>query len=226
MLARIDSMAATDVLLLGEQHDASEHQELHRQIVQALAARGRLAAVAMEMAEQGNSTAGLPRDASEEAVQSALRWGEAGWPWQPYRPVVMAAVAAGVPVVGANLPRTQMRTVMSDTTLDAVLPEPALKAQQNAIRIGHCELLPETQIQPMTRVQIARDRAMAQTLARVAVPGKTVVLVAGVGHVDPRLGVPQHMTTAALRVESAAHPPQPSRKDYCEDMRRSMKQKR
>ena len=41
--------------------------------------------------------------------------------------------------------------------------------------------------------QIARDRAMAQTLQQAARPGKTVVLLAGSGHVDPRLGVPRHL---------------------------------
>jgi uncharacterized iron-regulated protein len=224
LIARIDSLPASDVLLLGEQHDTPQHQDLHRQVVELLAARGRLAAVAVEMAEQGTSTAGLPRDASEEAVQSALRWGDAGWPWQPYRPAVMAAVAAGVPVMGANLPRAQLRTAMADVALDALLPAAALKAQQDAIRVGHCQLLPEGQIQPMTRVQIARDRAMAQTLAKAAVPGKTVVLLAGVGHVNSTLGVPLHMPNA-VSVQSAPHPPKPSDKDYCGEMSRAFKRK-
>jgi uncharacterized iron-regulated protein len=224
LIARIDSLPASDVLLLGEQHDTPQHQDLHRQVVELLAARGRLAAVAVEMAEQGTSTAGLPRDASEEAVQSALRWGDAGWPWQPYRPAVMAAVAAGVPVMGANLPRAQLRTAMADVALDALLPAAALKAQQDAIRVGHCQLLPEGQIQPMTRVQIARDRAMAQTLAKAAVPGKAVVLLAGVGHVNSTLGVPLHMPNA-VSVQSAPHPPKPSDKDYCGEMSRAFKRK-
>ena len=43
---------APDVLLLGEQHDAPEHQQLHQQFVQRLATQGNLAALALEMAEQ------------------------------------------------------------------------------------------------------------------------------------------------------------------------------
>ena len=69
----------------------------------------------------------------------------------------------------------------------------ALKAQQQLIRIGHCDLLPESQITPMTRIQIARDRAMAQTIEDLALPGKVVVLLAGNGHVNRQLGVPQHL---------------------------------
>ncbi len=210
-----------DILLLGEQHDAPAHQQAHREAIQALAAQGRLAVVALEMAELGTSTAGLARGASEADVRAALRWDDAAWPWSAYGPAVMAAAAAGVPVAGANLPRPGMRAAMADTALDGFLPGPALKAQQQAIRLGHCGLLPETQIAPMTRIQIARDRAMAETLARSAVAGKTVVLLAGAGHVDPAIGVPQHLPQW-LRVESRAHAPEPPKKDYCEEMRRQM----
>src|SRR5688572_4452129 len=184
---------APDVLLLGEQHDALEHQELHLRIVQRLATRGELAALALEMAEQGVSTAGLPRDAPDATVRAALRWDEQAWPWPAYGPAVMAAIGAGVPVIGANLPRSSLRAAMADASLDRLLTEPALKAQQEAVRVGHCGLLPETRIGPMTRVQIARDRAMAQTLAQAAVAGKTAVLLAGAVHVDPALGVPRYL---------------------------------
>ena len=211
-----------DVLLLGEQHDAPSHQETHRQVVQALAADGRLATLALEMAEQGVSTAGLSRDASEAAIRSALRWDESGWPWAPYRPAVMAAVAAGVPVVGANLLRGLLRAAMTDVSLDTTLPGPAVEAQQQAVRVGHCGLLPESQIAPMTRVQIARDRAMAGTIAGQVVPGKTVLLIAGVGHVDPDGGVPRHLP-AGLASKSVMLPaPLVQKRDYCEDMRRHL----
>ena len=201
--ARIDSLQAADVVLLGEQHDAPEHQRIHHQVVQALAARGKLAALALEMAPQGGMTIGLPRDAGEPAVRAALRWEDAAWPWAAYAPAVMAAVRAGVPVVGANLPRAAMRAAMADEALDAALTAAALKAQQQAMRNGHCGMLPESQIGPMARIQIARDRAMAVTIAEALTPGKTVVLLAGAAHVDRALGVPQHLP-ARLKVVSVA----------------------
>ncbi|WP_295953009.1 ChaN family lipoprotein [Rhodoferax sp.] len=187
------ALLPADAILLGEQHDAPDHQRIHSEAVQALAAQGQLAALVLEMAEQGHSTTGLPRGASAAEVQAALAWNDAGWPWAAYGPAVMAAVQAGVPVLGANLPRTQMRDAMANTRLDGALPGPALKAQQQAIRLGHCGLLPESQIGPMTRIQIARDQAMAQTLQAAAVPGKTVLLLAGAGHVDGSLGIPQYL---------------------------------
>lgn len=210
-----------DALLIGEQHDARAHPGLHERWVSTLARRGRLAAVALEMAERGTSTAGLPAGASEDQVRGVLHWDQEGWPWPRYRPAVMAAVRAGVPVLGANLPRAQMREAMRDPALDRLLPGPALKAQQQAVRLGHCEMLPETQVRPMTRVQIARDRAMAETIAGAVVPGKTVVLLAGAGHVAPDVGVPRHLP-AGITVRSIALEPEVTGKDYCEELRRQM----
>ena len=191
--ARLAALLPADALLLGEQHDAPEHQRLQRQTVDWLAARGELAALALEMAEQGRSTAALPRDASAAQVRQALAWQDAGWPWKSYGPVVMAAVRAGVPVLGANLPRARQRAAMADATLEQRLPPAALAEQQRRIRDGHCGLLPEAQIAPMTRVQIARDIAMADTVRAARQAGRTVLLVAGNGHVHRALGVPLHL---------------------------------
>ena len=147
----------TPLLLVGEQHDAPEHQQLQRELVQALAARGELAAVVMEMAEAGRDTRALPRDASEDAVREALAWNQGvNWPWPSYGPVVMAAVRAGVPVLGGNLPRARMRDAMADTALDQSVSAAALQGQRAAVREGHCELLPENQIAPMTRTGASR----------------------------------------------------------------------
>lgn len=182
-----------DAILLGEQHDAPQHQHIEAELVQWLAQRGQLAALVLEMAEAGRSTAGLPAPPGETQVRTALAWRDDAWPWAQYGPVVMAAVAAGVPVLGANLPLAEMRPAMQNQLLDSALPGPALKAQQQAIRLGHCSLLPESQIAPMTRIQIARDQRMAQVLQSAAVPGKVALLVAGSGHVDRQLGIPQHL---------------------------------
>jgi uncharacterized iron-regulated protein len=90
----------------------------------------------------------------------------------------------------------------------------------------------------MTRIQIARDRAMAQTLIQARQPGKTVLLISGAGHNARVLGVPQHLPldfkVRSLRL--AAGEPQPSAgkaaaydavwltpalppKDYCAEFR-------
>lgn len=218
---RIGELAAADVVLLGERHDDPAHHEKHREVVEALAARGRLGGVALEMAEQGTTTAGLPRTADEATVRQALQWKDEAWPWAAYGPAVMAAVRAGAPVLGANLPRARMRDAMQDAALDTALDPTALAAQQEAVRTGHCGLMPERQIAPMARVQVARDRAMAETIARVAVPSRTVVLLTGAGHADPKLGVPRHLpATLSVRpvvLPSSGRAPQ---RDHCADLRK------
>ncbi len=190
---RLAALLPADVILLGEQHDAHEHQRIQQQVVESLAARGLLAAVALEMAERGSSTAGLARDATPDQVQAALRWNDAAWPWAAYGPAVMATVRAGVPVLGANLPRNQTSDAINNSALDAHLSASWLEQQRNSIREGHCGLLPESQIVPMTRIQIARDVAMAETIVAARQPGKTVLLIAGAVHVLRERGVPTHL---------------------------------
>jgi uncharacterized iron-regulated protein len=194
--ARLASLLPADALLLGEQHDAPEHQQLQRQVVQWLADRGQLAAVVLEMAEAGHGTAGLPPDARARQVRAALAWDDARWPWRTYGPVIMAAVAAGAPVLGANLSLAQMREAMRQSALDDRLPAELLAVQRQRIRDSHCGLLPEPRIDPMTRVQIARDIAMADAVARAAqqaAPGRVVLLITGNGHVHRALGVPRFL---------------------------------
>jgi uncharacterized iron-regulated protein len=240
--ALLDRVMPTPVLMLGEQHDAPEHQLLQRDVVQALAARGQLGALVMEMAEQGRQTTGLPTDASEARVRETLAWtDESGWPWPVYGPVVMAAVRAGAPVLGGNLPRSQMRAAMGNAALEGRVSSAVLQEQREGIRSGHCDLLPESQIAPMTRIQLARDAALAQTtVAAVEKAGesKTVVLVAGNGHVRRDLGVPLYLPkTLVHRVVMAQAgdpksatpsdavwftPPQPPR-DHCAELRQQFK---
>jgi uncharacterized iron-regulated protein len=247
---RADALLPADVLLLGEQHDAAEHQDIHRQVIEHLAVRGQLAAVVLEMAEAGSSTATLKSNSTQLQVQAALNWNNKSWPWVAYWPAVMAAVKAGVPVLGGNLPAIQMREAMADMQMDQRLPGPALKAQQQLIRQGHCGLLPETQITPMTRIQIARDVSIARTVAGAALPGKTVVVLAGSGHVNRTLGVPQHlppgMKTKAVQLRAGPAPaetdarqqaetraaydavwstPALPEQDYCEGLQEKLKSK-
>ncbi len=218
-----------DILLLGEQHDAAEHQRLHAHTVTALANAGRLAALAIEMADAGADTRTLGPQADEAAVRAALRWNEQAWPWAPYAPAIMAAVRAGVPVLGANLPRAQMREVMRDDTLDRALTPDAMARQREAVRDGHCGLMPEAQLGPMARIQVARDRTMAKTIAQAAMTagpqrpgsGSTVVLLAGHAHVDAELGVPRHLP-ADLGWSAIIWPAQPPGQDYCEALRQQM----
>ena len=213
------SPALPEILLLGEQHDAPAHQQWEHDTVLALARQGKLAAVVLEMADAGHNTRTLQANPTESDVQAALQWNTAGWPWARYAPVVMAAVQADVPVYGGNLPRSAMRGAMQQTQWDIHLPAAAWERQRNAIRTGHCELLPESQITPMARIQLAKDERMAHTAKALIAPGQTVLLIAGRGHVLRSVGiptwVPPHVPVGvAVAQAEGAEPTLPSDRDW------------
>lgn len=229
-----------EVLLLGEQHDAPEHQAWERDTVRTLAQQQRLAAVVLEMAHSGHSTRTLAPTASEAQVQEALGWQSAGWDWAPYAPVVMAAVRAGVPVHGGNLRRNHMAAVMQQAHWDQHLPPTAWERQRDAIRSGHCDLLPASQITPMARIQLAKDASIAAVAQAQMQSGKTVLVIAGSGHVLRSMGIPTwlpaHVTSGVAVAQAAGaestrtsdrdwlvHTPAMDTSDHCAALRAQWK---
>lgn len=193
--AQIQTLPQSAVVLLGEQHDASEHQALAGLSIDVLVAAQRLSALVLEMVDAGLSTEGLPVQTTEALVRERLQWNDAGWPWLRYGPVVMQAVRAGVPVVGGNLPRTAMGAVMRDAHYDDKVPAAILAGHRQRMREGHCGLLPESQVPAMARIQIARDALMAQTASKWVRKGQTVLLLAGAEHVKKDRGIPLFMAS-------------------------------
>ena len=158
---QLERLLPAQALLIGEQHDAPDHQRLQRQVIDWLAARGQLAAVALEMAEQGHDTRRLPRSASEAAVQQALSWNDRAWPWANYGPAIMAAVRAGVPVEGANLPRARMKEAMARLAEQAPSSQTVILITGNGHThraLGVPRFLPQ---HLLTRVLSARARSAA-----------------------------------------------------------------
>lgn len=182
------------LLIFGEQHDQPDQQRQVADAVRQLAERGQLAAVVLEMADRGRDTRHLARDADEAQARDALGW--SGWPWTAYAAVVMNAVHAGVPVFGGNAPKALNRSAMADSALDARVPAAAREQIAQAIRVGHCGLLPASQEAGMVRIQIARDRSLAATLdsaLAAARPGQQVLLLTGAQHASRDRGVPLHL---------------------------------
>jgi uncharacterized iron-regulated protein len=206
------------IMLLGEQHDAPEHHLIEREVVASLTRQGRLHALALEMADAGRSTADLPPDSSEALVRVALDWNDNAWAWANYGPTIMLAVAESVPVFGANLPRSEHRNAIKNEALDVSVPAHTKEKLDHLMVQGHCGLLKAPNIRPMTRIQIARDQSMAQSLARAISTGApaasteqavkpvsqmrhskpVVLLIAGQQHANRALGVPLHLPVWAV----------------------------
>jgi uncharacterized iron-regulated protein len=212
MDALVERLTSARFVLLGERHDNADHHAFQAWIVRGLIAAGRRPAVAFEMldAEQAPALARhlarAPRDAA--GLGDAVGWAASGWPpWPDYQPIAEAALAAGVPIVAANLPPGVARAVARG---DLAALDPSLvrthgldrraapetqAAMEREMRDSHCDSLPASVLPAMVTAQRARDAQMAERL--IAAQQDGAVLVAGAGHVRTDRGVPAYLAARA-----------------------------
>jgi uncharacterized iron-regulated protein len=186
--AFLDEIAKRKIILLGERHGFLPHQKRHAFILQALADRSRYPALVMEMINgQQAEIVNTYRSRSPEnvsALGAELRWWETGWPaWSFYEPVFEAAFVAKLPIFGGEAP---------ESTTSADHPPEIEMLWRNALDRAHCGLASIERLTEITRRQVARDRHMADQLAKAtnANPQQGAVLIAGSAHVRRDRGVP------------------------------------
>lgn len=207
--ALVAGLAHARFVLLGEMHDDAEEHRGQAWIIERLFAAGRRPAVAFEMLKPEDAAliarqvAQAPRDAA--ALAAAVDWPHSGWPdFALYRPIVQAALDAGVPIVPANVPGATLRAVRREGLvalapavaarqgLDRPLPPEQARAAAEEIRTSHCGRLPDAMVPGMAAAQRARDAAMAEAMIGAATADGTV-LIAGRGHVRTDRGVPFYL---------------------------------
>jgi uncharacterized iron-regulated protein len=220
--ALASAAAGADLVLLGETHDNADHHLLQAWLLGAIAAAGRRPAVAFEMLgthQQPELDAALARaPVTSDGVSAAVDWAESGWPaFDHYRPVFDAALAAGLPLLAANLPRDMAREVVrtgrealpealrARLERDEPFPEAEAAEMRKEMADSHCGHLPESLLDPMVLAQRARDAQMAERI-EAAAASRGAVLVAGSGHTRRDRGVPRHVFRDApsLSVASVA----------------------
>ena len=198
------AVSAARFALLGERHDHAEHHQFQAWLLRRMVDAGRRPAVAFEMLDTTQAPAlarhlaAAPRDAA--GLGEAVGWRAAGWPpWRLYQPIAETALAAGLPIVAANLPTTAARAVARGdlSALDAALvhrhaldrPAADQASLEEDIRTAHCGALPDALIPGMATAQRARDAEMAERL--VAGQRDGAVLITGAGHARADRGVPR-----------------------------------
>jgi uncharacterized iron-regulated protein len=197
-------LAGARYVLLGERHDNPHHHALQAALVRALAAAGRKPVVAMEMLDleqQPQVDAALvqaPQD--PDAFARAVEWESRGWDWALYRPVVAAALEAGLPLVAVNLSRTEAQRLARGGAaslrpeerarlgLDVPLPEAEAAELRAELQASHCGQLPENALEGMMLAQRARDAVMARRLVETD-RGDGAILITGAGHARKDRGV-------------------------------------
>jgi uncharacterized iron-regulated protein len=203
-----DRLRGDAIVLLGEVHDNPVQHGLRLEVLRRAFEAGWRPAIAMEQLDRERQVdielarKERPLDANYLIEKAATEHGKSinGWNWDYYRPYVALALQYDVPLLSANLSRSDAQkiielgysAVFDDSMehrlgLDRQLPSLQL-AHENEIDVGHCHALPKELLPAMARAQLARDAVMAGVLREHAARG--VVLLAGDGHVRRDIGVP------------------------------------
>jgi uncharacterized iron-regulated protein len=193
-------------------HDNAAQHALRVAALRQLIERGARPAIAFEQFDRERQSdidrarRERPRDVDYLIAEAK---GSNDWDWKSYRPFVALALEFDLPVVAANLARADAMQVairgwsavfdaktVQELRLDA-LPSAFRHKQEEAIALGHCNLLPAKMLALRANAQIARDVVMAQSIQPYLDRG--VVLLAGNGHVRRDIGVPFWLSHKAAR---------------------------
>lgn len=196
--------------LLGEVHDNPQHHALRARLLSGVARTGREPAVVLEQFDLGYDPALVKAQAAgvdAEGLAGAGELDRRAWAWPLHKPIIEAALAAGLPIHAGNAPRDAFDALIRRDDRSAIAPsllarlsasrwtEQQARALREDIIEGHCRKLPETLVPRMAVAQRLRDAAMADALSRSATRDGAI-LIAGNGHVRRDLGVPVYLTTA------------------------------
>lgn len=193
----VTQAAQAEIVLLGEVHDNPDHHALQAWMTRRILPPRAPSLVAFEMMDESQEvtlrTYVKAHPATADGLGAALQWDQSGWPdWIFYRPIVQAALDQGAELATANLNRQDVRAMARGTLAPDLppLPEPQLNALAHEVKAAHCDLLPDSAVPGMVRVQRARDAVMAAALVGALDQGRKAVLIAGGGHVRTDRGVP------------------------------------
>jgi uncharacterized iron-regulated protein len=200
------AVASAHFVLLGETHDNPDHHLLQARLLRSVVEAGRRPALAFEMLTTDQQAAGdaslarAPKD--PDALAEAVSWKASRWPdFRFYRPIFAAGLAAGLPIVAANLPRAQVKEIVAkgreglDESLrvrlarEEPIPDAVMKSLRDEMSTSHCGELPEAMLDPLVLAQRARDARMAERMATAGAE-RGAVLVTGKGHARSDRGVP------------------------------------
>jgi uncharacterized iron-regulated protein len=221
----VGALAGARFAFLGESHENADHHRLQARLLRALAERGAAPAVAFEMLrvdQQPEVDAALAAPSpSAESLRAATRWDESGWPaFALYAPVFEAVLAAGLPIVAADLTQQERALLASAEPLpaplaarlglDEPLPDELRRGLERDLLASHCGALPESALPRLVRVQRGRDAALARALldapgaADGEEPGLQAVLVTGAEHARRDRGAPRALARLAPGADAVA----------------------
>lgn len=195
------------IYLLGEVHDNPQSHQLRMDFVRQLIDQGRRPVLVMEQFDRENQLKlekALQDCRDPDCVVSSA--GTKGWQWEFYKPFIQLALENSLVIIAGNLSNQDVRKVAFEGFLSVFdetfiqryqlnqLPTQLINIQTVAIKDGHCGMLPEAALGPMTRSQIARDVWMAKVIQDTQ--SDLLILIAGNGHVRKDAGVYQWLSAS------------------------------
>ena len=209
--AMIDELARADIVLVGERHNDFAHHRAQQEVITALLGRGPVAVGMESFPNRRNPVLEGWRQGETGSFLAFLEevgWYQ-GWGVDPalYRPILETVRRHRLPLVGINIPRSQIRTIarkgmsaLPEKARERIGPvaEPA-EAYREALRESLASHDGEGDPAGFIRAQTAWDAAMASALlqAREAHPDAVVVGLVGMGHLRGGYGIPHQLRARA-----------------------------
>lgn len=208
------ALARRPVALLGEVHDNPVQHRVRAEALRLLLEGGARPAIAFEQFDREQQALldqsrrdGAGDAPAERAARVVKAAGRGGWNWALYLPFVELALRFELPIVAANLSRSDAMKVGRADSFEAVFDRAAqlslgldrlgddfLRRHQRVADDSHCNTMPAAMLPALARAQVARDAMLLASIRPHAARG--VVLLTGNGHARNDLGVPYLMAAA------------------------------
>jgi uncharacterized iron-regulated protein len=225
----IARLADRRVVFVGERHDRYEDHLNQLEVIEGLHRNGKDLAIGMEAFQQpfqghlDDYVAG--RISEEEMLRRTEYFTRWRYDYRLYRPILRFARAQGIPVIALNL-ASELTEKVGDVGLDGLsqaerarLPsridrqDPAYRARLAAAFEAHPMLQESKDFEHFLEVQLLWDEGMAGRAAAYLqeYPRKSLVVLAGTGHLEYGQGIPQRLlarvpTTAATLINGRDRP--------------------
>jgi uncharacterized iron-regulated protein len=232
----LDAIADRRVVFVGESHDRYEDHLNQLQVIEGLKRRGKDLAIGMEFFQQPYQA---PLDAYiagqiDEAeflrrTQYFDRW---RYDYRLYRPILSFARESRIPVIALNL-ESELTGRVGDVGIDGLKPEERARIPTDMGREDQTyrdrvkavfDMHPAAQkgsFERFLQVQLLWDEGMAERAARYLQehPEKTLVVLAGSGHLEFGQGIPRRLqrrtpVPAAILLNGSNRDLDPAAADY------------
>jgi uncharacterized iron-regulated protein len=216
--AVVTDLSQAQVIYLGETHDEAADHQAQLQIIQTLHGQNPQLAIALEMFQRpaqpllDQYLAGkITETELQQQSEYDQRW---GFPWEYYAPILRFAKEQQIPLIALNVPTEITRKVartglesLTDSERQWIPPETEIRTDNEAYRQIIQEIYEQihqgrsasSSFENFFLAQVLWDETMAQEIADFLKkhPDRTVVVLAGDGHIAYGYGIPSRVARRA-----------------------------